>query len=104
MTSGDVFSSNFTTSSTVSLQPANDVMLTSILCSTNDGRIDINGANYAMQAEQTNGGSAPAGTQSLVKWTGGSLLNMKLFLTNSTFISLNSSSTGVRFMYSGIEL
>jgi len=103
MTSGDVFSSSFSTSAGVSVQPANDVVLTFIMTNSDNGRLDLGGGNYARQAEQR-GGDYPATSTDMAKWAGGSMTNMKLFLTNSTFISLNSSSGSVKFFYSGIEI
>ena len=104
MTAGDVFSSSFSTSGAVSVQPSADVMVSWIMCNSDNGRLDLGGGNYARSAEQSNGGSSPSSSTFISKWTGGLMTNMKLFLTNSTFISLNSSSGSVKFFYSGIEI
>ena len=103
MTAGDVFSSGFTTSGTVAVQPASDVMLTSIMTSSDNGRIDM-GGGYYMRAQSGSGGGASTQT-SISKWGGAStMLNMKLFMTPTVFISLNSSSGTIKFHYSGVQM
>jgi len=105
MAAGDPFTNAFQTTGTVSLAPiGHNVMLTSIMTSSDNGRIDMGGANYVLFPEQSNGGSSPSSTTSISKWTGGGLLNAKIFMTPTVFISLNSSSGTISFHYSGVQM
>tara|TARA_R110000824_G_scaffold158405_1_gene332240 strand:- start:252 stop:569 length:318 start_codon:yes stop_codon:yes gene_type:complete len=105
MAAGDPFTNAFTTSGTVSLAPiGHNVMLTSIMTSSDNGRLDMGGGYYAVFPEQSNGGSSPSSTTEMSKWTGGMLLNAKIFMTPTVFLSLNSSSGTVKFHYSGVQM
>jgi len=104
MAAGDPFTNAFTTSGTVAIQPiGHNVMLTSIMTSDDNGRLDM-GGGYYMRAQSGSGGGASTQT-SISKWGGAStMLNMKLFMTPTVFISLNSSSGTIKFHYSGVQM
>ena len=80
MTAGDPFVNGFTTSGTVAIAPiGHNVMLTSIMCSSQNGRIDLGGGYYTVM--QGFFGSSPSSSTSLADWSGSPLLNMKLVMT-----------------------
>ena len=72
MTAGDPFVNGFTTSGTVALQPiGHNVMLTSIMCSSPNGRIDIGGGYYTVM--QGYFGTSLSTSTSLSDWSGSPL-------------------------------
>ena len=103
MASGDVFSNMyFSTSGTVTVQPASGVSaMISFMGSDSD-----NGKLYGKNSSGTYMMSLPndaAGNTNIVRNMQGAS-NMKLFITNSQYISFVSGASSVKFSYSGIEI